>query len=412
MTSNDVDVIVLNYNGLRYLGPLLASLKTQSIHVQVTLVDNGSSDGSVEWVRQHYPDTSVLPFKRNLGFAVANNIAVSRTRGRLVFFLNNDTVIEADCAERLVKACERYPDAAAVGAKMLLHHPAGVIDSVGTVMMPDGAPFNRGIGQIDIGQYDRQEEVFGACFGAVMIPREKWNRVGPLDPSYFAYFEDVDWCYRARLAGFSCWVEPAAVVHHHHSGTSKSFSYEWKYRLIHRNFLRTVIKNVETRRLAHIAMRKLLALFRGAFAPPGSGHGLARRLSCMRVLGRVFIDIPNLLVKRHTIQRSRFAGATDEAILNFCHGEEPFFDPESYSPIYTLDMLHRMYARKAALNGDADLSCLVDRIQAVNDAKNCGIPLGWDDQVRQLLDELAADIGADHADRFYRAMVIDKIWCH
>ncbi len=247
-----VDVIILNYNGKGYLDNLFNSLKKQTYQkIRVTVVDNGSCDGSAEYIEKNYPEINLIKSKKNLFFSRGNNLAVSKTNGEYIFFLNNDTVVKEDAIEKMVKTIKENGKyrVAAVSAKMLFKKNNKIIDSAGTVITENGSPFNRGIGQIDVGQYDMEEEVFGACFGAALVRRVIYeNVVGKLDNHYFGYFEDIDWCLRARNKGYKILSSPFAVVWHDHSGSSKRKSYNWKYYLIQRNFVWTLIKNFQLKR--------------------------------------------------------------------------------------------------------------------------------------------------------------------
>ena len=338
-----VDIITLNYNGKSYLEDLFVSLQAQTYkNIRVTMVDNGSNDGSSEYVREKFPWVNLIKSRTNLFFSRGNNLAVSKTNGEYILFVNNDMVLEPDVIQNLVNtviAKGKY-NVASVAAKMLFYKNKRIIDSAGVVMMNNGAPFNRGIGQIDIGQYDRVEEIFGACFGAVLIRRNVYERtVGPLDNSYFGYFEDVDWSYRARIFGYKSFFCPSAVVYHDHSGTSKKLGYEWKYYLIHRNFLKTIIKNFQFKRMLFKGSWKTFELL-NHFRKTNDNQ---RRYLIIKILVHITYSLPGLLKKRINIQFKRCV--SDYECIKFSVGENSFFDAVNYEPILTLDTLGTMFAR-------------------------------------------------------------------
>lgn len=343
-----VNVITLNYNGKRFLRPFFESLKKQTYkNFDVTMVDNGSSDNSVNYVRKNFPLVKVIALPKNLFFAKGNNLGVKNTKGEYILLVNNDTVLEPTVIEEMVRTIKKNLRIAAVAPKMLFYKNKKIIDSIGTAIAPDGSPFNRGIGQVDIGQYDKEEEVFGACFGGVLLRRKLYEiAVGPLDNDYFGYFEDVDWCYRALGMGFKIVTCPKAVLYHNHSGTAKKFSYEWKYYLIHRNLLRTIFKNFGKRNAIRKGLKKILALIKHAKIPPSP----ERRKTCFKILFNTLLYSPILFIKRLKVRSKRNNSITDEMIWSFSQNEIPFFDPVKYRPEHTIENIKFSYLKKCLLN--------------------------------------------------------------
>jgi hypothetical protein len=232
-----------------------------------------------------------------------------------------------------------------VAPKIMLMSDPEVFDAVGNLVMPNGAAFNMGIGQIDIGQYDRVEQVFGACFAATLIRTEAFTpgRVGPLDESYFMYYEDIDWCYRANLFGYKFLTAPASVVLHQHSYSVRSLEYAFKYRYIERNFIRTVLKNFERGRALRAVIRRLLSHVMNVIA------GRYRKASLHVIFDNLLV-IADLLRKRAVIQTRR--KVSDADIVRFAHGERPCFDPERYAPQPGPATIEMMYRRKYLVTGE------------------------------------------------------------
>ncbi len=405
-----VDVITLNYKGKQFLADLFASLKEQTYqNIRVTIVDNASNDGSVEYIRENFPWVNLIVSDKNLFFSRGNNLAVGQTNGEYLLLVNNDMTLEPDAVEKMVETVERQGvyTVGAVAAKMLFADKRQMFDSVGTVMTESGAPFNRGIGQLDIGQYDVEEEVFGACFGTVLIRRVVYEKiVEPLDNSYFGYFEDVDWSYRAILKGYNNYLNPEAVSYHLHSGTTKQNNYNWKYYYIHRNFVRTVIKDFELKRAILKGGRKYIEL---------AVHGLrtkepGRSFVVARILGNTALYLPMLLAKRMRIQSSRVR--SDFEATKFSAGEISAFDPVAYEPILTLDVLSAMFGRLNHIQKEQnpEVKKIAHALKRLNDEKMTMNEQKWEEETTAVIASCERFIGAEYVKKFTDAVVKDKIW--
>ncbi len=217
-----VSVIIPNYNGKRFLPTCLDALHQQTYpreQLEIILVDDASTDDSVPFVRQHYPDVRVVALPHNSGLAVACNRGVAAARGDVVVLLNNDTEVEPQWVEALVEALETHPWAGAAASKMLLFDRRHILHSAGDMMGVDGIPRNRGVWEEDRGQYDDVRVVFGGCGGAVAYRREVWDALGGFDEDLFMYLEDVDLAWRMQLQGWGTVFAPDARVYHHLSAT-------------------------------------------------------------------------------------------------------------------------------------------------------------------------------------------------
>jgi GT2 family glycosyltransferase len=195
-----VTAIVLNYDGRELLEVILPSLRAQEYeHFETVVLDNGSSDGSVAYLREHWPQVRVISAGPvNIGVSAALNLAVRSARSELIALLNNDIELEPRWLGELVAALERHPEAATVAGKLLSFHRRGEIDSAGDLFTRAATAFGRGAGEPDIGAYDLEEEVFAPTAGAALYRASAFDRVGPFDEAFWAYFEDVDWdCERS-----------------------------------------------------------------------------------------------------------------------------------------------------------------------------------------------------------------------
>jgi hypothetical protein len=213
-----ISVIVLNYNGKGFLNSCLSSLASQTYSdFEVIVVDNGSRDGSPEYVKENYPWVRLAKNDENLGFAGGTNVGIRAAKGEFVITLNNDSRADSRFIEELIKPMAD-PEVGVCAAKMLF--PDGRINSAGICISRSGAAWDRGMFEPDRGQYEFVEEVFGACAGAALYRREMLDEIGLFDEDFFLYLEDVDLAFRARLAGWKCLYVPGARVIHHHGGTA------------------------------------------------------------------------------------------------------------------------------------------------------------------------------------------------
>lgn len=213
-------VIIANWNGAHHLRVCLQSLRQQT-HPQfeVLVVDNGSSDGSLEMLAREFPEVRVLALSENYGFVVASNHGAALTQADVLVMLNNDTEVEPQWLEALCRALEEHPEAGSAASKILLFDRRDTLHSAGDVLDANFMPQNRGVWEVDRGQYDEERWVFGACGGAAAYRREAWEEVGGFDERLFMYLEDVDLAWRLQKAGWKCIFVPEARVYHHLSAT-------------------------------------------------------------------------------------------------------------------------------------------------------------------------------------------------
>jgi GT2 family glycosyltransferase len=296
-----VSLIILNWNGKGFLKECLDSLSKQLYRgFETILVDNGSTDGSAVYVHEYYPWVNLVELPENIGFSGGNNRGLAECRGDYIVTLNNDTKVETEFIAELVKMAEADSTIGMVAAKMLNFYETDRIDSVGIRVTTAGLGVNRGVGEKDEGQYDISGEVFGACAGAALYRRAMLDEVDFFDPTFFAYYEDVDLAWRGRLAGWRCVTAPGAVVYHAHSATSGRMSPFTVYQ-VQRNKWYTILKNWPGRLLLKHCPQiiwydlgaMVLAALRGRLRA-----ALWARLHVLR-------DLPLLLRKRREIQALR-----------------------------------------------------------------------------------------------------------
>ncbi len=239
-----VDIVIPNYNGRQMVVDCLASIRNQTFQdLLVTVVDNGSVDDSVAYISTHCPEVNLIRRDSNTGFSAAVNAGIQATGAPLVFLLNNDTELEADCLEALVQAAALHPDCFFFAPKMLSYHQRDMLDGAGEGFLRGGAGYRLGTMEKDGDPYDQSRQVFGACGGAVLYRRELFEHIGFFDEDFFAYLEDVDLNLRANRAGFCCLYVPRARVYHIGSATTGSKFNDLTIKLSTRNSLYVLAKN-------------------------------------------------------------------------------------------------------------------------------------------------------------------------
>lgn len=304
-----VSVIIPNWNGKLYLEGCLSSVMAQTYpDFEVVLVDNGSTDGSAEFVARRFPQVRIIRHDENLGFAAGNNTAIRATRSPYVATLNNDAQAKPTWLDALVEAMESDDQVGMCASKMLYAHRPEIIDSAG--LSPDvaGIAWNRRWGEHDVDDDAGPTEVFGACAGAALYRRAMLHQIGLFDEDFFSYLEDADLAWRARLAGWKCLYVPSAMVYHVHSATGGVGS-PFKNYLLGRNKIWTIVKNYPSPQLfcylplivaCDLAAVAYGLLVRGDISP------LRGRLAALRAL-------PAAWQKRRAIQSQRVVPFADLA---------------------------------------------------------------------------------------------------
>jgi len=308
-----VTVVIPNWNGARWLERCLRSLQAQEgADCEIVVVDNGSTDDSLEIVRRHCPEARCLELKKNAGFAAAVNAGILAARGELVALLNNDTAVEPGWLAALVAAMDRHPEVALAASRMLQDAQRDLLDGAGDALNWYGIPSKIGYGEPNGAPYDAEREVFGACAGAALYRRSLFAEIGLFEESFLAYIEDVGVSFRARLVGHHCIYVPAAVVYHVGSATAGRNS-DFALRLATRNQLLLVVRNYPWPCVLTQLPKVLHAHYwiaRGAWSEGRLGVVLSAYASFLR-------HLPAALVARRRIQATRRASVADlESVLD------------------------------------------------------------------------------------------------
>lgn len=239
-----VTIVIPNYNGKHFMEPCLASLMRQTYRdFDILVVDNASSDDSVSYMKEHYPRIRLICLEKNYGFSKAVNTGICHSTTPYVILLNNDTTVDPDYVKEMVAAIEQSPSIFSVSSKMIqMYHP-DLIDSAGDLYTLLGWGVCRGSGR-PVSNYSKPDVIFTACAGAAIYRRDAFQRIGLFDESHFAYLEDIDIGYRARIYGYQNRYCPTALVFHVGSGTSGSKYNSFKVKLSARNSVYLNYKNM------------------------------------------------------------------------------------------------------------------------------------------------------------------------
>lgn len=239
-----VTIVIPNYNGKHFMKPCLASLKEQTCHdYRILVVDNASTDGSIEYMKENYPEIDVIALDQNYGFSRAVNVGIQNSTTPYVILLNNDTTVDPHYVEEMIKAIEKSPRIFSVSSKMIqMYHPE-LIDSAGDLYTLIGWGICRGAGR-PISNYTEADDIFTACAGAAIYRRSAFKKIGYFDENHFAYLEDIDVGYRAKIYGYKNMYCPTALVYHVGSGTSGSKYNSFKVKLSARNNIYLNYKNM------------------------------------------------------------------------------------------------------------------------------------------------------------------------
>ena len=243
-----VSVIILNWNGGDYLMRCVDSVMKTDYPgdlLEVIIVDNGSIDGSARLAKKMYPQIKLIENGRNLGFCVGNNIGIKHSSGDIVVLLNNDTIVDRNWIKEILKYAQD-PRVGIIGCK--LYFPGTkIIQSLGFRMRFLGYWESIGAGQEDNGQFDKFGCVDYVSGAALAVKRKVLDKIGLLDPTFYAYYEDVDICYRARQAGYKV-VTSNAIVYHYGSLSWNRLPIRKMY-LVQRNGIQFILKHYPPKNL-------------------------------------------------------------------------------------------------------------------------------------------------------------------
>jgi GT2 family glycosyltransferase len=297
----EFSIIVLNWNGRRFLKTCLSALRRQTFRdFEVIFVDNASQDGSVEYVRMNFPEVFVVSLQSNLGFTGGNLAGYEHAAGEWIILLNNDTEADENWLAALHEAGEKHVGAGILACKMLYFDERKKIDNCGFDMTRAGTTVERGRDHSDGSRWNLECDVFGACAGAAAYRRSMLTDTGFLDSDFFMTYEDVDLSFRAQLRGHRCIFVPSAVVYHHYRATMKAYPSRQVY-FSQRNIEFVYLKNMPLALMLRYLPQKVLYELGAAlyFTRQGTGSAFVKaKLDVLR-------NLPSVLRKRREIQTRR-----------------------------------------------------------------------------------------------------------
>lgn len=295
----EASVIIVSYNGLNEIKRCLPSLINQSYpSYEILLVDNGSSDGSPEYVEQSFPQVRVIRNHTNLGYAGGNNKGFESAKGDYLVALNQDTVVDREWLSELIKAMEYRPNVALATSKICYLSEKNVINTCGNDVNFTGLAFCRGIGQP--ADNFNEEGVVPAISGcAFAVRRSVLDHIGGFDDDFFLYLEDTDLSIRARLAGYECLYVPTSVAYHDYAFNLNSS----KFFFLEKNRYILLLKNFRWSTL--VLMAPALLLTEGLTFGYGVMHGWSFFSNKLRAYKWLLANLPKILKSRSRVQALR-----------------------------------------------------------------------------------------------------------
>ena len=297
-----VTVVIPNWNGTRFLKLCLSSLRHQSFKdFKTIVVDNGSEDGSLDFVAENHPEVRTISLGENRGFAAAVNAGIEASATEFVALLNNDTEQDPGWLEALVRAANARPECALFASRLVDFHDRGVLDGAGDAMRLSGLPYRLGHGERDNGQFDTPCYIFGACAAAALYRKSLFEEVGLFDEDFVSYCEDGDLSFRAQLAGHRCFYVPDAVVYHMGSASTGGKRSPTATRLGTRNSLSLLVKDLPLSTVPHILPFFVLGQLARLLTAAATGSLRAH----LEGLVGAWRHLPLMLEKRAEIQKRK-----------------------------------------------------------------------------------------------------------
>lgn len=313
----EVSVVIPNFNGEIFLRDCLESLFKQSFtEFEVIVVDNGSCDKSLSILKE-FPAV-IIENKENLGFAAAVNQGIKKAKGRYIVLLNNDVICDVNWLKNLVESANKsQKEEMLFASKTLKAKEKDIIDNTGDNLGYTGMPYSLNSGEKNNGQFKEKSYIFSAPGVASLYKRELFPKIGYFDESFFAYYEDTDFSFRAQLAGYKAVFVPEAKVYHLGGATASKINNFQRYYGI-RNFLFLIIKDMPAglvfRFLPRLLFIELVHILGAIFK--------LKLFTLIKAYGSVIINLPSLFKKRRVIQRNK--KATNKYLIFLTDLKEPF----------------------------------------------------------------------------------------
>jgi GT2 family glycosyltransferase len=299
-----ISVIIVTFNGEKFIHQNLASLYRQSLPAsEIILVDNDSTDGSMDHVAQNYNKVKIIRNKRNYHYAKAVNIGIQAATNDLVIILNQDIQLADDFIQQLFLRYRSESDKdhiAGVVPQMQFSQLKPFINGIGNFITAKNWGSDNYFGALDIGQFEKLAYVGSACFGAILVTKQSWQTIGPLDKTYKSFYEDADWSMRAHLKGFNLLAAPKAIVYHAFGG---SYPSGIKLTFIAKNRLRFVFKHLKGKIRSTFFKKYLKQDIKNGISSLRS-HSYINIYWYIKAYIKLFFEIPNILLYKMGADKS------------------------------------------------------------------------------------------------------------
>ncbi|MBU4292952.1 MAG: glycosyltransferase [Actinobacteria bacterium] len=365
--NKKVSVIIINYNSsYTCLQECIESLKNQTYeNIEILIFDNNSQNNTISLIKNDYSYIRIINSDRNLGLGAALNKAIKAVDGEYTLISNFDVTYDKIAIEEFVDEIAKLDNKfIGLAPKIKLYYQKEYIESVGVFIYNIFYAGYNGIGQLDLDQYNKTEDIFGVSFTSAFLKRECFGNsmVGEIDPTFFLYYEDIDFCYRANLLGYKFKSCPTAICYHKYaySFRDEASSFQVKYYYQKLNIMKTVYKNAEPANMKRTIANELEI----------QRQNLKDR-NLKEVAKNIFRDYKKSLhylkKKRIFIQMTR--QVSDWEAVKFSWGENNFFDIVRNEPVYCISNLILTYKRLFAITGSSKYEEYIIYLQTLEDTK-------------------------------------------
>ena len=365
--SQKISAIIVNYNSTYpVLKECLDSIKNQTYKdIEVIIFDNHSKHNVLEDIKKEFKDIKVIYSSRNLGLGEGINQSLKDTSTDLVLISNFDVVYGHDAFEQMVNSINNLgSNYLGVAPKIKFYHQKDFLESVGIYLDNNLYVGHYGLGQLDLSQYNRTEDIFGVSFVSCMIKRDAFyeNKVGLVDSHFFLFYEDVDFCFRANLHGYKFRSCPTATCYHRYAFSFRddATAFEKKYYYLKLNLLKTSYKNSEIHNLNRISDNELNIQKQNL-------KDVNLKNTARRIIRDFRKSIKYLKKDRNHMEFSR--QIPDADIIKYSWGENVYFDVVTNEPVCSIENLHQSYRRLFTLMGNERYEGYVNYLMNLRDTK-------------------------------------------